>query len=154
MTRRKLTPKKCEQCDKLIVRKKTDNRLRFCSRQCWRDNKEEHNEREWLAGRKRGYVGVNTFSVAEYVRRWLFKRAGNKCEKCGWAKVNPTTQRIPLEANHVDGNFRNNNTENLELLCPSCHSLTPNFKSLNRNGKPGRTIRMVTEAVLKTVEPK
>ena len=33
---------------------------------------------------------------------------------------------------HIDGNSENNNIENLELLCPNCHSLTPTFGALNK----------------------
>ena len=33
---------------------------------------------------------------------------------------------IPLELHHKDGNRYNNDLENLEILCPNCHSLCPN----------------------------
>ena len=59
-----------------------------------------------------------------------------KGEKCGWSKVNTSTGKIPLTVNHIDGNHRNNRPENLELICPSCHSLTPNYGALNKgNGR-------------------
>jgi len=32
---------------------------------------------------------------------------------------------------HKDGNRSNNKEDNLELLCPNCHSLTDNFGILN-----------------------
>ncbi len=41
-------------------------------------------------------------------------------------------QPIPLEVEHVDGNSDNNTEENLKLLCPNCHALTPTYKSRNR----------------------
>jgi 5-methylcytosine-specific restriction endonuclease McrA len=31
-----------------------------------------------------------------------------------------------------DGNSENNLEENLRLLCPNCHSLSPNFRNLNK----------------------
>ncbi len=44
--------------------------------------------------------------------------------------------------NHIDGNSENNKEKNLELLCPNCHSLTPNFKGLNKgNGRHSRMLR-------------
>ena len=58
-----------------------------------------------------------------------------KCQKCGWSERNPVTKRIPLEIHHVDGNYRNCKEDNLEVLCPNCHSLTPNFGSLNKEGR-------------------
>jgi hypothetical protein len=32
----------------------------------------------------------------------------------------------------MDGDWRNNAPENLALLCPNCHALTPSFKALNK----------------------
>lgn len=36
---------------------------------------------------------------------------------------------IPLELHHVDGNHNNVDLDNLQLLCPNCHALTPNYRS-------------------------
>lgn len=38
---------------------------------------------------------------------------------------------IPLELDHIDGNNQNNNLDNLRLLCPNCHSLTPTYRGRN-----------------------
>ena len=59
----------------------------------------------------------------------------SKCQKCGWSEKNETTGNIPLEIHHIDGDCCNNSEENLQLLCPNCHSLTPNYGSLNKNSK-------------------
>lgn len=57
--------------------------------------------------------------------------------KCSWNEINPYTQKIPIELNHIDGNFENNNINNLELLCPNCHALTSNYKGANKKkGRP------------------
>ena len=47
-------------------------------------------------------------------------------------KKNPITGKVPLTINHIDGNPRNNNPDNLEVLCPNCHALTPNYGALNK----------------------
>ncbi len=39
--------------------------------------------------------------------------------------------------NIIDGNSMNNKEENLDLICPNCHSLTTTYKFLN-NGKGNR----------------
>ncbi len=39
---------------------------------------------------------------------------------------------MPVEVEHIDGDWRNNRLENLILLCPNCHALTPTFRGLNR----------------------
>ena len=31
-----------------------------------------------------------------------------------------------MELHHIDGNRYNNELDNLQILCPNCHSLTPN----------------------------
>ncbi len=41
-------------------------------------------------------------------------------------------QPIPLELDHIDGNYQNNTLDNLRLLCPNCHSLTPTFRGKNK----------------------
>ena len=48
----------------------------------------------------------------------------NICEGCG---INEWMGEIlSLELHHKDGNHLNNHLENLSILCPNCHSLTPN----------------------------
>ena len=37
-----------------------------------------------------------------------------------------------LQIDHIDGDFHNNLAENLRLLCPNCHSQTPNFAGRSR----------------------
>jgi hypothetical protein len=54
-----------------------------------------------------------------------------KCEKCGWAKIS-SDGRIPLELDHINGDRYDNRLENLQVLCPNCHSLQPTHRSKNR----------------------
>lgn len=51
-----------------------------------------------------------------------------------------TMKNLPKEVKdaHADGNYKNNNEDNLELICPNCHSLTYNYKSANKNGRKNR----------------
>lgn len=50
-----------------------------------------------------------------------------KCECCG---VGEEWQGKPLtlELHHIDGNHNNNNLDNLQILCPNCHSQTDSFR--------------------------
>jgi len=50
-----------------------------------------------------------------------------KCEMCGWAKKT-TDGYLPLELDHINGNRHDNRLENLRVLCPNCHSLTPHHR--------------------------
>jgi len=67
-----------------------------------------------------------------FIRRFLREYYGDKCARCGWSEIHPITGRTTLEVEHIDGDWRNISLENLTLLCPNCHSLTPTFRALNR----------------------
>ena len=70
----------------------------------------------------------------------MIERAGERCQRCGWGELNPFTGRVPLEIEHIDGNWRNNDPANVCVLCPNCHSLTATFRGANRGrGRPGRS---------------
>jgi hypothetical protein len=38
---------------------------------------------------------------------------------------------IPLELEHINGNHLDNRLENLTILCPNCHALTPTYRGKN-----------------------
>ena len=40
--------------------------------------------------------------------------------------------QLSLCLHHINGDRHDNRLENLELLCPNCHSQTPNFGSKNK----------------------
>lgn len=42
---------------------------------------------------------------------------------------------MPLELDHIDGVRTNNTLENLRLLCPNCHALTPTYRGRNKRNK-------------------
>ncbi len=56
-------------------------------------------------------------------------------------------QPIPLELDHRDGDRTNNVLENLRLLCPNCHALTPTYR-----GKNIRLRRQVSSAQARVVK--
>lgn len=51
---------------------------------------------------------------------------GYKCECCGLSEW--MSKEIVLEVHHKDGDHLNNNLDNLQLLCPNCHSMTDNWR--------------------------
>lgn len=76
----------------------------------------------------------------------LIEIRGRKCECCGleiWLN-----QPIHLEVHHIDGDKSNNQLDNLQLLCPNCHSYTDNYGSLNKKKKPEVSDDEIVEAVL------
>jgi 5-methylcytosine-specific restriction endonuclease McrA len=60
-----------------------------------------------------------------------------RCESCSideWLG-----QPLSLALHHINGNGHDNRLENLQLLCPNCHSQTENFagRNVTRNGSSG-----------------
>lgn len=69
-------------------------------------------------------VRIKTSVLKHYLFELNLKK--RVCEVCcndKWLGNN-----IPLELHHVDGNNKNNNLKNLQVLCPNCHALTHNYK--------------------------
>lgn len=56
---------------------------------------------------------------------------GRKCECCGFTEW--LGKPINLEIHHIDGDHNNNELENIQLLCPNCHSYTDNYCGKNMN---------------------
>lgn len=59
--------------------------------------------------------------VKEGLKQW-------KCEKCGNEGI-WEGQKLVLELHHINGNHYDNRLENLQILCPNCHSQTDNFRN-------------------------
>lgn len=82
--------------------------------------------------------GNESFSDKMY-KKFLIHKHGEKCMECGWCKIHLITGNVPIQLEHVDGNSDNNNLNNLKLLCPNCHSLTPTYGALNKgNGRDSK----------------
>ena len=67
----------------------------------------------------------------ERLRKRVIIEQEEKCNRCNldfWLN-----QPITLELEHKDGNNQNNKRENLEALCPNCHSLTDTWRGKNKN---------------------
>lgn len=52
------------------------------------------------------------------------------CSGCGLG--NWRGSKITLEVEHKDGDFQNDKEDNLEYLCPNCHSQTGTYKNTKR----------------------
>lgn len=56
------------------------------------------------------------------------------CESCRWAK-RTADGYLPLELDHINGDHYDNRIENLRILCPNCHALTPHHRGRSGKGK-------------------
>jgi 5-methylcytosine-specific restriction endonuclease McrA len=117
----------------LYCLKTVNNRYaRYCSNRCQLDFQYKQYIQRWKTGSANGSRGIRAKNISGHLRRYLFEKYGGKCTQCSWSIVNPTTLTVPLEIDHIDGDAENNSEENLRLLCPNCHALTPNFRNLNK----------------------
>jgi 5-methylcytosine-specific restriction endonuclease McrA len=82
----------------------------------------------------------NKQTIDRVSKQYLISIHGEKCMNCNWSDVNPWTKKVPIELNHIDGNPENHNLENIELLCPNCHSLTEFNKSRGKGRKWRKTV--------------
>lgn len=120
--------KTCLYCGKILTTEQRHNL--YCSQACHTKHQKEQKINEWLNDNSTGAVANGALSKT--IRQYLIEKANFSCEICGWNKKNPTTNLVPLEIHHIDGNYLNNTPANLQVLCPNCHSLTENYRSLNR----------------------
>ncbi len=75
-----------------------------------------------------GTIAIASTSLKKKLFKYNIKE--RKCERCN--NVNWEGDPMPLQLHHIDGNNQNNNLINLQILCPNCHALTPNFGTKNR----------------------
>lgn len=101
---------------------------KYCSCAC----QHEFDYKEAIKSWKNGTLPKRKNKISSYVRRYMLEKANYQCELCGWNEINPTSGLSPLQIHHKDGNGDNDLEENLQVLCPNCHSLTPNYMILNR----------------------
>ena len=75
--------------------------------------------------------GVSFQSFKLKKRLFATKLKPEHCEQCGWAKKTDDGH-LPLELDHINGDRYDNRLENLRVLCPNCHSLTPTHRGRRR----------------------
>lgn len=132
-SKKKIIIKKyCLYCKKELKR----GQKKYCNVFCKNEYKYEQYIKRWKQNLETGLKGE--YQLSQYIRKYIILKYNNKCAKCGWSKINPVTKKVPLEIDHIDGNYLNNKENNLILLCPNCHSLTSTYKSLNK-GKGRKT---------------
>ncbi len=116
---------------------------KYCSNKCQMGHKYKLYIDKWLDGEISGLQGHGV--VSNHIKRYLREKFENKCSLCEWSVINIKTGKVPLVADHIDGNWRNNVESNLRLICPNCDALLPTYAGLNRGN--GRRQRIVSNRV-------
>jgi hypothetical protein len=70
----------------------------------------------------------NTSALRERLIKSGFKE--HRCERC--LNTEWLGQPIKLELNHMNGVNNDNRINNLEIICPNCHSMTSNYRGRNK----------------------
>lgn len=73
---------------------------------------------------------LSLYRSNEHIKRKLLETRDYVCETCGIFNWN--NSNLTLELDHINGNSTDNNSDNLRLLCPNCHSQTPTFRNKKR----------------------
>lgn len=116
----------CLNCGKEITRGR-----KYCNNTCYAEHQRKEYIKHWKEGKETGIIGTD--GIATAIKVYLREKYHNSCQLCGWNQVNKFTGLVPLQIHHIDGDCMNNAEENLQLLCPNCHSLTENFGARNQN---------------------
>lgn len=119
----------CAYCKKEFYVSKI--RKKYCSRKCHID---------FRLNLTKERIAQGLIKERSTIRRHLLKERPF-CWQCGldrwWG------ENLSLQVDHMDGNPANDNPDNLRLLCPNCHSITPFFGGKNRgNGRKSRGMKI------------
>lgn len=87
------------------------------------------------------FVNSNRLRL-QLISSGIFEAICSNCNNNKWLGSN-----IPLELDHINGKREDNRIENLRLLCPNCHALTPTYRGKNKSRD---VVKSVNTEVLKT----
>lgn len=160
---------KCENCNCDKVGKYGSGR--FCSEKCARcfstkEKREEINKvvSEKAKGRSNPiknlkdrtekfkktvedkFLNINFDDLKfESLRKRVLLEQNHKCNNPKCRRSKWLGEKLTLELEHIDGNRLNNKRENLEALCPNCHSLTKTWRGRNKKNRRPKNTKIISD---------
>jgi hypothetical protein len=130
-----MTTYKCLFCDK-ENRSTRQKKNKYCTIRCQTEYQYNLKIAEW----KITHTAKSGTSSAPWLKRYLFEKQNGACNHC--KNTEWMGKPINLELEHKDGNSANDHEDNVELICPTCHSYTPTYKGRNKgSGRHSRRDR-------------
>jgi 5-methylcytosine-specific restriction endonuclease McrA len=120
----------CKNCHKEYLIQKGSLGV-FCCLPC---------QAQWRKKSTRARFVLGSVTDRGTIRKILHEQ-NPSCFECGIQTWQGKT--ISLEVDHIDGDASNNLPNNLRLLCPNCHSVTPTWKARNKgSGRASRGLKL------------
>jgi 5-methylcytosine-specific restriction endonuclease McrA len=117
----------------------------------WKDTDKQLAFREAMKQKSKRYIFDTPFNQLgpDSIRKKIIFEQEGKCNNC---KIYEWLGKsIVLEIDHKDGNKQNNIRENLEGLCPNCHSQTKTWRGRNKRGSDSNYGRVSDEKLLQAL---
>lgn len=132
-----LNPKLCKQCQQPLTRDQKNDGNEFCCSSCAAIYTSSLKPKVIQPPLKYKLKSNDDtpFDMLTYnnkIRR-IMKEQDNSCAHCH--RDNWMGYPIKFQIDHIDGNRENNTRDNLEALCPTCHSFTPTWGAKNKGIK-------------------
>ena len=133
------------------IRKKNSDSLKKAYERGDKNAKHLDGHRGWKKGKltvdKEKYFCRDSNKPTGKVRNILIRHnlVDYECAEC--RRDTWQGEDLSLELHHINGDNQDHRLENLEFLCPNCHSLTDNWRGKQNTGKK----KVSDEEILKTV---
>ena len=110
--------------------------MKYCDNTCQLAYENKERIAKLFAG---GYIGITLKAIQKQTKtgkpNWYkqFMLVWNKyqCQECGVGDIY-NGKPFTLQVEHIDGDSKNNDIENLCLICPTCHTQTFSWGQKNR----------------------
>ena len=107
---------KCLYCDKEFTYYRSQKNGKYCNNSCQQKWQRKNVIEPAILQGKSSNVGS--------LKRYIIETRGNYCEVCSGSPIH-NGKPLKFELHHKDENSDNNHPDNLQLVCPNCHSQMP-----------------------------